>query len=524
MIADELDRLDSEQLRQALRAARAEMALRDELLLRREREAAFKQAVIDKLTHENAILKRLKFAASSETFNAEQKSLLEETLDADLAAVAAEIEALGSSKPQSDKQQAKRQPLPPHLPRREIHHEPEDTTCGCGQPMQRIGEDVAEKLDYQPGSFTVERHVRGKWVCKCCEKITQAPVEPHVIDKGLPTAGLLAQVLVAKYLDHLPLYRQEAIFQRAGHLIARSTLAQWVGECGVRLQPLVDALSAKLLRQGVLHADETPVAMLKPGHGKTHRAYLWSYCTTPFNPIKAVVFDFADSRGGQHVRSFLGLPGTEQHPSWKGMLVTDDFSGYKACFELGVTEVGCMAHARRKFHELWANHQSTIGEQALKFFVQLYDVEREVAEADNDARREARQRRSRPVADALHHWMRQLRPKIPDGSATAKAIDYSLNRWAALTRFIDDGELPIDNNWVENQIRPIAIGRNNWLFAGSLRAGKRAAAVMSLIHSARINGLDPYAYMRDVLERLPLQPASRIDELLPHRWRPITST
>jgi len=524
VIADELDRLDPEQLRQALRAARAEVALRDELLQRREREAAFKQAVIDKLTHENAILKRLKFAASSEAFNAEQKSLLEETLDADLAAVAAEIEALGSSKPQGDKQQAKRQPLPPHLPRREIRHEPEDTTCGCGHPMQRIGEDVAEKLDYQPGSFTVERHVRGKWVCKCCEKLVQAPLAPHVIDKGLPTTGLLAQVLVAKYLDHLPLYRQEAIFERAGHLIARSTLAQWVGECGVRLQPLVDALSAELLRQGVLHADETPVAMLEPGHGKTHRAYLWSYCTTPFNPVKAVVFDFADSRGGQHVRGFLGLPGTEQQPGWKGRLVTDDFSGYKACFELGVTEVGCMAHARRKFHELWANHGSPIGEQALKFFVQLYEVEREVAEADNDARREARRRRSRPVADALHHWMRQQRPKIPDGSATARAIDYSLKRWQALTRFLDDGDLPIDNNWVENQIRPIAIGRNNWLFAGSLRAGKRAAAVMSLIHSARINGLDPYAYIRDVLERLPLQSASRIDELLPHRWRPVVAT
>ena len=446
MIADELDRLDPEQLRQALRAARAEVAQRDELLHRREREVAFKQAVIDKLTHENAILKRLKFAASSEAFNAEQKSLLEETLDADLAAVAAEIEALGSRKPQGDKQQAKRQPLPPHLPRREIRHEPEDTTCGCGRPMQRIGEDVAEKLDYQPGTFTVERHVRGKWVCKCCEKLVQAPLAPHVIDKGLPTTGLLAQVLVAKYLDHLPLYRQEAIFERAGHAIARSTLAQWVGECGVQLQPLVDALSAELLRQDVLHADETPVAMLKPGHGKTHRAYLWSYCTTPFNPIKAVVFDFADSRGGQHVRGFLGLPGTEQHPGWKGRLVTDDFSGYKACFELGVTEVSCMAQARRKFHELWANHGSQVGEQALKFFGQLYDVEREVADADSQARLEAR-RRSRPVADALHQWMRQQRQKIPDGSATARAIDYSLNRWVALTRFLDDGELPIDNNW-----------------------------------------------------------------------------
>jgi len=506
---DHLDTLDPEQLREALRVARAEMARKDEALL-------FKQALIDKLTHENAVLKRLKFAAKSEAYTAEQKSLLEETLDMDLAAVAAEIEALQPrAKPADEKKQPKRAPLPPYLSRREFRHEPENTTCGCGQAMQRIGEDVAEKLDYQPGVFTVERHVRGKWVCGCCEKIVQAPVAPHVIDKGLPTTGLLAQVLVAKYLDHLPLYRQEAIFERAGHAIARSTLAQWVGECGVQLQPLVDALSAVLLRQGVLHADETPVAMLKPGHGKTHRAYLWSYCTTQFNPMKAVVFDFADSRGGHHARAFLGLPGAH---GWRGKLVCDDFSGYKACFELGVTEAGCMAHARRKFHELWVNHGSQVGEQALKFFGHLYDVEREVAGSDANDRRAARQQRSRPVADALHQWLSLQRQKVPDGSATARAIDYSLNRWAALTRYIDDGDLPIDNNWVENRIRPIALGRQNWLFAGSLRAGKRAAAVMSLIHSAKLNGLDPYTYIRDVLERLPTQPASRIDELLPHRW------
>jgi len=511
--ADNLDSLEPEQLRAVVRALMADAQAKN-------RELAFKQATIDKLTHENATLKRLKFAARSEAYSAEQKSLIEETLDADLAALAAEIEALEPAKKAAeDKRQPKRQPLPANLPRREIRHEPEDTTCGCGQAMQRIGEDVAEKLDYQPGVFTVERHIRGKWVCACCEKLVQAPVAPHVIDKGLPTTGLLAQVLVAKYLDHLPLYRQEAIFERAGHAIARSTLAQWVGECGVQLQPLVDALAAQMLRHDVLHADETPVAMLKPGDGKTHRAYLWSYCTTQFNPMRAVVFDFADSRAGQHVRSFLALPGNEHNPGWKGKLVTDDFSGYKACFELGVTEVGCMAHARRKFHELWANHGSHVGEQALKFFGQLYDVEREISDSQTELRKQVRRQRSRPVADALHQWLVQQRQRVPDGSATAKAIDYSLNRWAALTRYIDDGDLPIDNNWVENQIRPIALGRNNWLFAGSLRAGKRAAAIMSLVHSARLNGHDPYAYLRDVLERLPTQPASLIDELLPHRWR-----
>jgi len=333
-------------------------------------------------------------------------------------------------------------------------------------------------------------------------------------------------VLVAKYLDHLPLYRQEAIFERAGLAIARSTLAQWVGECGVQLQPLVDALVAEMLKTSVLHADETPVAMLKPANlrdGKTHKAYLWSYCTTSFNPMRAVVFDFDESRGGQHVREFLGLPGDEHNLGWKGKLVTDDFSGYKACFELGVTEAGCMAHARRKFHELWANHGSQVGEQALKFFVKLYEVEREVKQLKPNERKAIRQDRSKPIADALHQWLMQHRQKVPDGSATAKAIDYSLKRWKALVRFIDDGDLPIDNNWVENQIRPISIGRKNWLFAGSLRAGKRAAAVMSLVHSARLNGHEPHAYLKDVLERLPTQPARHVGELLPHLWQPSRS-
>jgi len=441
---DNLDALNETQLRQTVQLLMTELR--------------HKTALVDKLTHEMAVLKRLKFAAKSEAYTPEQNSLIEETLDADLAALAAEIEVQQPTKPApEDQQQPKREKLPAHLPRREIRHEPEDTTCGCGQAMKRIGEDVAEKLDYQPGVFTVERHVRGKWVCACCEKLVQAPVAPHIIDKGIPTTGLLAQVLVAKYLDHLPLYRQEAIFERTGLAIARSTLAQWVGECGVQLQPLVDALAAEMLQHRVLHADETPVAMLKPGHGKTHRAYLWSYCTTSFNPMKAVVFDFADSRGGQHVREFLGLPGNERNPGWKGKLVTDDFSGYKACFELGVTEVGCMAHARRKFHELWANHGSPLGEQALKFFIQLYEIEREVRDLPAGERQAIRQDKSRAIADALHQWLTQQRQKVPDGSATARAIDYSLKRWKALVRFIDDGELPIDNNWVENQIRPIAM-------------------------------------------------------------------
>lgn len=494
----DLETLDAEQLRQAVRHL--------------AQQVKFNQALIDKLTHENALLKRLKFAAQSERYTPEQRSLLEDEIEADLAAVALEIEQLAPSQALAERKQPKRLPLPANLPRREIRHEPGSTTCRCGCQMMRIGEDVAEKLDYEPGVFSVERHIRGKWACSRCETITQAPVAPHIIDKGIPTVSLLAQVLVAKYADHLPLYRQEAIFARAGLAIPRSTLAQWVGTCGVRLQPLVDALRSELLTHRVLHADETPVAMLKPGAGKTHRAYLWAYAPGAFEDMKAVVYDFCESRSGEHARQFLG--------EWTGSLVCDDFSGYKALMAAGVTEVGCLAHARRKFFDLYASGKSQIAETALAQFGNIYDIEREIRDATAEERRAVRQQRTRPIVDALHQWMTLQRQQVPGNSATAKALDYSLRRWQALTRFVDDGQLPVDNNWIENQIRPIAIGRNNWLFAGSLRAGQRAAAVMSLVQSARMNGHDPYQYLKDVLARLPTHKANRIGELLPHRWQP----
>jgi transposase len=490
-------------------------------LQRHEQELHFKQTLIDKLTHENALLKRLKFATQSERFTAEQRSLLDETFDADLAEVSCEMQRLGAGVDPDEgkpvKPQPKRAPLPAHLPRRDVRHEPQTTVCGCGCQMQRIGEDVAEKLDYEPGVFTVERHIRGKWACRHCEKLVQAPVPAHIIDKGIPTTGLLAQVLVAKFLDHMPLYRQESVFERAGHVIARSTLAQWVGECGAQLQPLVQALANELRRHAVLHADETPVAMLKPGNGKTHRAYMWSYCTPSSHAVKAVVFEFSETRNGQNVRDFLRL-GTPQ--GWTGTLVTDGFSGYHATVALGVTSAQCMAHARRKFHELHVNHGSAVGKQALRFYQVLFRIEREIEGQTSDNIQRIRQRKSRRVLAVFHRWLLRQQQLVPPGSATMKAIDYSLKRWTQLTRFVQDGEVPISNNWVENHIRPIALGRANWLFAGSLRAGQRAAAIMSLLHSARINGHEPYAYLKDVLERLPTQRASEIDELLPHRWKP----
>ena len=438
MVIDEqaLSELDAEQLREVTQRLLAE--------LRHQR------ALNEKLTYECALLKRLKFAAQSERHSADQKSLLEDEIDADLAAVAVEIERLQppAAAPEA-KQQPKRQPLPAHLPRREIRHEPESTTCACGCRMQRIGEDVAEKLDYVPGVFTVERYIRGKWACTQCETITQAPVEAHVIDKGIPTAGLLAQVLVAKYQDHQPLYRQENIFGRAGLAIPRSTLAQWVGTCGARLQPLVDALKAEVLGHRVLHGDETPVAMLKPGSGKTHRAYLWAYAPGAFEATRAVVYDFCESRAGEHARAFLG--------DWRGSLICDDYAGYKASFSQGVTEAGCLAHVRRKFFDLHAAGKSQIAELALTQFARVYEIERQVQPLAAPERLQVRQQHSRPILDALHQWMVLQRQQVAGNSATAKALDYSLKRWAALTRFVDDPQLPPDNNWIENQIRPVAM-------------------------------------------------------------------
>jgi len=524
-----LSSLNAKQLRELARDLIAQIANRDhaisgldqqiasldQTITSKDREILYRQAKIDQLTHEMAVLKRWKFGRSREQLDAAQASLLDETIDADIAAIEQELQNLAppTTPAKEPRQQPKRAALPPELPRVDLHHEPDSTTCSCGCQLKRIGEDVSEKLDYTPGVLTVQRHVRGKWACSECQTLTQAPVPAQIIDKGLPTSGLLAQVLVAKYSDHLPLYRQETIFGRSGYPIARSTLAQWVGVCGVQLQPLVDALKTAMFKSAVLHADETPVAMLKPGNKKTHRAYLWAYAPGAFEDLKGVIYDFCESRAGEHARAFLG--------DWSGGLVCDDFSGYKASFGTAITEVGCMAHARRKFFDLHVSNKSEVAQQALTTIGQLYEVEREVKHLSADERGLIRKDKSKPLVDALHQWMLLQRQRVTDGTAIAKALDYSLKRWVALTRFVEDGRLPIDNNWIENQIRPIAIGRGNWLFAGSLRAGQRAAAVMSLIQSAKLNGHDPYAYLKDVLARLPTQKNSRIDELLPHNWTPL---
>ena len=378
--------------------------------------------------------------------------------------------------------------------------------------------------------FYRERHIYPKYTCKDChcqnQTLVQASVPAQIIDKSIATPELLAHILISKYADHQPLYRQNLIYQRSGVYLSDSTMADWVGRCGVALEPLVKRLHDILLSQPILHADETPVTIMKVNGKSPKQGYVWAYVTPQHSKLKAVVYDFAESRRNEHPKAFLS--------KWQGKLICDDYNGYKFLFspsrQQGVIEIGCMAHARRKFHELHVTGQSIVSEEALKFFQRLYAVEREIDElfeknavpSPRNAQTvwQIRQARAKPVADALHQWLLEKRRLATNNSAIAKAIDYCLKRWKALTQYLDDGNLPIDNNWAENQMRPWALGRKNWLFAGSLRSGQRAAVIMSLIQSARLNGLDAFAYLSDVLKRLPTHKDKDIDELLPHVWKP----
>ena len=484
-----------------------------------DKELLYRQVKIDQLTFELATLKRLKFAAKSEKYTDGQRRLFDESLEIDFAAIQAKLDVIAPNRPkvnQEDQQVSKRVALPANLPRVKVLHEPDSTVCttvGCGCKLFRFGEDVTEKLDYVPGTFTVEEHVRGKWACRACSTVTQSPVPAQIIDKGLPTAALLAYVLISKYADHVPLYRQESMFGRAGYSIPRSTLSRWVGRCGVHLQPIVDALKGAVLRNGVLHADETPIQVLSPGDKKTKRGYIWAYTPSKFEDLKAVIYDFCPSRAGSHALEFL--------QDWSGTLVVDQYAGYKGVFRTGVKPAACWAHARRKFEELFVSSKSPIAEDALKFIGEIYRLERMLADCDQETRLSVRIEQIKPYVLDLFDWMKVQRQKVTDGTAIAKALDYSLKCEVELKAFLENGQVPIDNNHVENTIRPIALGRKNFLFLGSEQSGTSSAAVMSLINSAKMNGLDPLKYMTDVLTRLPTQPNSRIEELFPHNWKPL---
>jgi transposase len=483
---------------------------------RKASELLAAQTKIQALMLEVMHLRRMKYGVRSEALGAETKDLFQETLASDIAAAEAELaqrqaatEEQQPPPPRTPRARAGRQTLPEHLPRIEHRHEPESCTCGqCGKDLTLIGEDISEQLDVEPAKFFVHRHIRPQYACRGCETVTAAAIPPAVIDGGLAAPGLLAWMIVGKYLDHLPLYRLEGMAAREGVTLARSTLADWVGRVGVALTPLSERLAELLRQRSILHADETPVRQLDPGSGKTHRAYLWAYLTNRLEtgpPI--VVFDYQTSRAGAHARNFLG--------AWQGQLMVDDYGGYKALFTQGVTELGCMTHARRKFFDLNAAQPNAIAQEALSRIAAFYEIEQRGKLLSITERTALRQAEAQPLLDAMHVWLKTTRMTVAQGGGTAKAIDYSLKRWPALSRYATDGALPIDNNPVENAIRPVCLGKKNWLFVGSERAGQRAAAIQSLLATAQLNGLDPAAWLRDTLEKLPTTLNSDIDSLLP---------
>lgn len=412
------------------------------------------------------------------------------------------------------KRAAVRKLAPKELPRIRIEHEvsPEECTCaGCRAPMRKIGEETREELDYEPASLFVRVHVRAKYACSRCHEgvFTPAPA-PAIIEKGKPGAGLLAQVLVSKYQDHLPLHRQEAIFARSGVWIPRSTMCDWVAACAEKLEPIVFLMREQVLRSAVIHADDTPVLCLenRAGSRGKSRAALWVY----IGDRDDVVYDFTPSRSRDGpVRMLSGF---------EGYLQGDAYAGWDELYRSGmIVEVGCMAHARRYFFEALASSGSEAAVMLAKI-QRLYRVEREAKEANlgSGAIRDLRQQRSRPILEEMRVELERLEAQVLPKSLIGEAVTYMNRQWTALSRYVDDGRLAIDNNNAERALRRVAVGRKNWLFAGSFEGGKRAAVIYSLIETCKRIGADPFKYMRDVLERLPTTSPENYAALTPRAW------
>jgi transposase len=406
-----------------------------------------------------------------------------------------------------------RRPLPEHLPREVHKHMPGHEACpDCGGRLRELGEDAAEMLEYVRACFKVIRHVRPKMSCDVCDRIVQAPAPSRPVDRGLAGPGLLAHVLVSKYADHLPLYRQSDIYAREGVDLDRSTLAGWVGATSDLLTPLVDAVRNHVMSAGKLHADDTPVPVLAPGNGKTKTGRLWTYVRDdrPSGDVTApaVWFAYSPDRKGERPKLHL--------KDYRGALQADAYAGFNHLYEGGtVYEVACWAHTRRKFHEIHIAHASPTTTEAVRRIAALYAIEAEIRGSTADLRKAVRQARARPLLDSMKAWLEATLAKLSPKSDTAAAIRYALSRWKALTRYTDDGNLQIDNNAAERALRVVALGRKNFLFAGSDAGGERAAAIYSLLGTAKLNGLDPELYLHHVLERIADHPVSKINDLLP---------
>ncbi len=465
---------------------------------------------LEKLRFEIASMKRMKYGRSSEQLDRDllQMQLSIEDLEASLAAKPPEVRP-AAKEPAPEK--PARRPLPVGLAREEIVHENPCTCPDCGGKLRPLGEDVAEILEYVPSHFKVIRHVRPKLSCASCQRIVQ-PLAPSLpIERGLAGPGLLAHVLVSKYCDHLPLYRQSQIFAREGIELDRSTLADWVGGASALLEPLVNAIGRYVLGTYKIHGDDTPVPVLCPGRGTTKQGRLWTYVRDdrPAGSLEpsAVIFRYSPDRKGERPRTHLA--------NFTGVLQADAYAGFDRLYGEKIQEAACWAHVRRKFYDIHAALSSPIALEALERIARLYQIEEEIRGRQPHERHTVRQARAGPELKSLHEWLHKTATTLSKKSELAKAIRYALSNWVALTRFCEDGRLEIDNNAAERALRAVALGRKNWLFAGSDDGGERAAAMYTLIGTAKLNGIDPEAYLRHVLGRIADHPINRIDELLP---------
>jgi transposase len=507
----DLNALDAQQLRALIVAQHEQIAQRDMKIVEREIEIEHLKLLIAKL-------KRIRFGQKSEKLDRqiEQLELRLEDLEG--------RQASGGATPQpsipgdsEDVELATRTPvrrrLPEELPRETMVRAPQQTAClSCGGTLRQLGEDVSEILDYVPGHFKVIRQVRPKLSCTRCEAIIQEPASSPPIERGLAGAGLLAHVLVGKYSDHLPLYRQAEIYRREGVELERSTLAGWVGGASEALAPLVESVRRYVMSTGKLHADDTPVPVLAPGEGRTKTGRVWTYVRddrpSGDEAAPAVWFAYSPDRKGERPQSHLR--------SFRGTLQADGYAGFNKLYEDGrVQEAACWAHVRRKFFDLYEAHASPLAAEALQRIAALYGIETQIRGRPPDVRREVRQARARPLIDSLKQWLESSLAKLSKKSEVAVAIRYALGRWTALLRYCDDGRLEIDNNAAERALRAVALGRKNYLFAGSDSGGERAAAIYTLIGSAKLNRLDPERYLRQVLDCIADHPINRITELLP---------
>jgi transposase len=525
---------DVEALQEEIATLRSQLAERDARLAElAASEDRLKVALleIEQIKMQLALLRRQRYGHSSEKLDGEIVQLelrledLEETVGEQIAASPRPREP-NNEQPSPRRKPTARKPLPPHLPRDVVVHEPE-IVCRCGDcdpaRLTKIGETTTEVLEKIPARLKVIRHVRPKYACRRCETVFQAPAPELPIEKGRPGSGLLAHIAVSKYCDGLPLYRQAGILAREGIDITRAVMADWMGHVAWWLAPLAERIGQYVMAQPVLWTDDTPIRTLAPGNGKTSLSRFWCYAVDP-RPYAgqghpAVLYRYSADRKGERPRGHL--------EGFSGYLHADAYAGYQALYRPDrrnaprIHHVACFAHARRKLFEVFDATKSPIAEEALRRIQELYAIEEEIRGKSAAQRRAERQARAKPVLDAFHTWAVAQRRRLSGKTPLGKAFQYSLSRWDALTRYIEDGRLSIDNNLSERLLRGIAVTRKNFLFLGSDRGGVRAAVIYTIIESAKLSGLDPEAYLAATLDRLARgHSIGRIDELLPWNFQP----